>query len=266
MVKCIKCGAQIQDRADFCHNCGHKREKCSCGAFIDYKPNFCAECGKMTHYGLSFYQAKLDERKLKLDKRKQGLENSRLQLEEKKQQLEAEQKQVKKKKADMKKRKLEVEKFAQELGVETGLTSEEFKNNFVDKGDYIELNRPIGSMRIIAKEERGLRAENWKMVYESIKSTRVGDLKNLRMATIDELKVIYKIKDFLRDCCERKKFEPNKRCWSSTIEKRKNSYSDDSYYVQRLDFSSGKVDEFCLDGWHGFHFEDDCAAYFLLVR
>ena len=149
----------------------------------------------------------------------------------------------------MEKRKLEVEKFAQELGVETGLTSEEFKNNFVDKGHYIELNRPIGNMRIIVKKEcrQSFTPYDYKKSIEN--SWNSYNLKNLHMATIDEMKIIYKIKDFLKDCCKMEKFEPNQCCWSSTIR--------DYHYVQYLDFSSGKVDEFCLVG---------SSVYFLLVR
>jgi hypothetical protein len=186
MAVCIKCKERISEEDKFCSKCGHKRETCSCGAFIDYKPNFCAECGKMTHYAPQYYRTQLDAMKLELESRKQRLEDRKKGLAEKKQRLEEKQQEVAKEKQRLKekrtlweKREREVKKLAKELGFETGLTLEELKNNFIVGQQAIQLNYPIDTVYAIKKEEyswRALNAEN--------------------LVNIEDLKKIYKIKDF----------------------------------------------------------------------
>ena len=196
MAVCVKCKERISDGDKFCPKCGHKREKCSCGAFIDYKPHYCAECGRMTHYGLSFLQAQLEDKKLELNTRKERLENLKQQLQEGKEQLEE--------------RKLiyegKIAKIAKELVKETGLSLDELKNNFVDKEKYIELNHPIGNIHRISKTVR--------MVYSfsDIFNSRSFD-EGFRLPNIEELKIIYKIKAF----CKIETLKIDEWCCSSSV-------------------------------------------------
>lgn len=68
------------------------------------------------------------------------------------------------------------------------------KDNFIDKGDYIELVNPIGNIRMIEKS-CSPDYMNWNDAMQYAKNLRKGGFNDWRIPTIDELKIIYKIKD-----------------------------------------------------------------------
>ena len=81
------------------------------------------------------------------------------------------------------------------------------KLNFIDKGDYIELRRPIGNIRMIQK---GFAEDKtWYEAMDYAKELRLGDFDDWRVPTKEELEEIYKIKD----ACG---IEPGGSLWSSS--------------------------------------------------
>ena len=81
------------------------------------------------------------------------------------------------------------------------------KLNFKDKGDYIELRRPIGNIRMIQK---GFAEDKtWYEAMDYAKELRLGDFDDWRVPTKEELEEIYKIKD----ACG---IEPGGSLWSSS--------------------------------------------------
>ena len=198
MAVCIKCEERISDSDKFCPHCGHKRETCSCGAFIDHKPRYCAECGKMTHYGIEYYQEILNERKLGLKERKKGIKES----EEEKRNLEERKSLWEGRKTAEENRKKEVAKLAKKLGIETGLTFAELKNNFAVKKGYIELILPIECLTI-----KRIKFLSWPYCFYEAKN-----LGNWRLPTKEELEIIYKIRCF----CEIKELSAKGWVWSDS--------------------------------------------------
>ena len=101
------------------------------------------------------------------------------------------------------------------------------KLNFIDKGDYIELKKPIGNIRMIQKgfaEDR-----TWRKAMDYAKELRLGDFDDWRVPTKEELEEIYKIKD----ACG---IEPGGSWfWSSS------TYVNDTYYAWYVSFDYGDV-------------------------
>ena len=72
------------------------------------------------------------------------------------------------------------------------LSESELASNFIDRGDYIELVRPIGTIRMIQKG-MARNAMNWQEAMDYAKNLKLGGFNDWRLPTIEELKAIYKI-------------------------------------------------------------------------
>ena len=89
--------------------------------------------------------------------------------------------------------------------VKQGKTEEEIMldpDNYIDKGDYIELVHPVGNIRMIQKD--WIKQEGWLFSYSQFDWEEamnlageliIGGFRDWRIPTIEELKIIYKIKD-----------------------------------------------------------------------
>ena len=194
---CAVCKRAIPDDSLFCPFCGKPRERCSrpgCGGFIDAGMGYCSKCGKPTP---------AEEKRLAEEKRRQ--EEARIaeemrRIEEKRRQEEARMAAL---------RRLEEEK----LRLEEARKREEQRkreeremldpNNYIDKGDYIELKKPIGNIRMIQKDWVKQKVWlftkecfNWSAAIDVSQELTVGGFSDWRIPTKEELKIIYKIKDF----------------------------------------------------------------------
>jgi len=107
-------------------------------------------------------------------------------------------------------------------------------NNYVDKGDYIELIHPIGNIKMIQKNL--IFKDGWFFVYENFdwdtamklaKELNIGDFNDWRIPTIEELKTIYKIKDVCKIMQNR--YRDYSYCWSSTTLQNLSDYAWDVY-------------------------------------
>ena len=83
-------------------------------------------------------------------------------------------------------------------------------NNFIDRGDYIELKEPIGSIRMIQKDwivhkpnwlSPKYETFDWETALDLAERLDIGGFNDWRIPTIEEFKIIDKIKDV----CEIKK-------------------------------------------------------------
>ena len=72
------------------------------------------------------------------------------------------------------------------------LSESELASNFIDRGDYIELVRPISTIRMIQKG-MARNAMNWQEAMDYAKNLKLGGFNDWRLPTIEELKAIYKI-------------------------------------------------------------------------
>lgn len=68
------------------------------------------------------------------------------------------------------------------------------KENFIDRGDYIELKKPIGNIRMIEKGSSNYMMD-WNHAIEYAENLRKGGFYDWRIPTKEELQIIYKIKD-----------------------------------------------------------------------
>lgn len=73
-------------------------------------------------------------------------------------------------------------------------------DNYVDKGDYIELVHPVGNIKMIQKYNviSGMFSKvlfSWNEAIKFAKELRIGGFSDWRIPTKEELKMIYKIKD-----------------------------------------------------------------------
>ncbi|MBP5591083.1 DUF1566 domain-containing protein [bacterium] len=137
--------------------------------------------------------------------------------------------------------KYDFEDFAHTLGFKT---LEELKNNFIDKGDYIEFIEPINNIKMMEKASN--LTEHWfiweeAMAYTNFEST--GDFSDWRLPTIEELKLIYRLQNIcgfntIND-------EGDAWFWSS-------STSDKPEYAFILNFCDGCIADFHKD-YFGFH-------------
>ena len=67
-------------------------------------------------------------------------------------------------------------------------------SNFIDRGSYIEVNPPIGTIRMIQKGISEF-SMNWYDAMEYAKNLKLGGFTDWRLPTIGELKEIYKIRE-----------------------------------------------------------------------
>ncbi|MBR6244576.1 DUF1566 domain-containing protein [bacterium] len=72
------------------------------------------------------------------------------------------------------------------------ISEQELASNFIDRGDYIELVRPIGTIRMIQKG-MAQNAMNWHEAMDYAKNLNLGGFTDWHVPTIEELKAIYKI-------------------------------------------------------------------------
>lgn len=189
--KCAKCGASLLDDSLFCHNCGARREKCSCGAFLDAGMKFCSKCGKPTPA------------------------EAKRQAEERRRQEEE--------------RIAEQKRQAEEVAEEKWRM--EVKANCIDRGDYIELIRPVLGIRMIEKECSS-NFMTWDQAMQYAKNLRKGGFSDWRVPTKEELLEISKIKDI----CGINGYYPS--FWSSS------TLSDDTSVAWIVYFDSFVSDDY----------------------
>ena len=70
--------------------------------------------------------------------------------------------------------------------------SADTSSNFIDRGDYIELVKPIGTIRMIQKGSTEI-PMNWHDAMEYARNLKLGGFTDWRLPTIEELKELYKI-------------------------------------------------------------------------
>lgn len=110
----------------------------------------------------------------------------------------------------------------------------EFKyspNNFIDKGDHIELKVPINKIHMIEKICSPDRMD-WYEAKSYARNLKKGDYRDWRLPTKEELKEIYKVKNICGIV------QNNFRCWSSSAP------SDTASYAWFVDLSNGVVNSF----------------------
>jgi len=83
------------------------------------------------------------------------------------------------------------EKLALECGFDI---LEEFRTNFIDRGDYIELKKPICGISMIQKYPSENEME-WEESQKYAEQLRIGGFCGWRVPSIEELEILYKIKD-----------------------------------------------------------------------
>ena len=70
--------------------------------------------------------------------------------------------------------------------------SSDSSSNFIDRGDYIEVVPPIGTIRMIQKGTAET-PMNWYDAMDYAKNLKLGGFDDWHIPTIEELKEIYKI-------------------------------------------------------------------------
>lgn len=70
--------------------------------------------------------------------------------------------------------------------------SSDVSSNFTDRGDYIELVKPIGTIRMIQKGSATV-PMNWNDAMDYAKNLKLGGFTDWHLPTIEELKEIYTI-------------------------------------------------------------------------
>ena len=189
--KCVECGASLFKDSIFCHVCGAKRKICTCGAFLDAGMRCCAKCGKPTDEGL-VWKEENDKMEQKIEQLNEEFEKIK---EEEKKVAEEEKKIAEENEKIRKEHEEKVEECAKKLGIRTGMTEEELKYNFIDKGWYVELVHPIGRINMI--EKCWTQSLSFDSAQDYAKNLALGEFTDWRIPSIDELEIIYKIKDFL---------------------------------------------------------------------
>lgn len=71
-------------------------------------------------------------------------------------------------------------------------SNSEVSRNFIDRGDYIEVIPPIGTIKMIQKG-RAETPMNWHDAMEYAKNLKLGGFTDWHIPTIEELGEIYKI-------------------------------------------------------------------------
>ena len=71
-------------------------------------------------------------------------------------------------------------------------SNSKISRNFIDRGDYIEVIPPIGTIRMIQKGSAEI-PMNWHDAMEYAKNLKLGGFTDWHIPTIEELKTIYKI-------------------------------------------------------------------------
>ena len=113
--------------------------------------------------------------------------------------------------------------------VKSDRTSDSY-HNFIDRGDYIEVIPPIGTIRMIQKGSAEV-PMNWHDAMEYAKNLKLGGFTDWHIPTIEELKEIYKI----RKICGIEKSDEF-WFWSSSTS------SEDSNTASCIGFFKGKKD------------------------
>ena len=191
--KCAKCGAPLSDEALFCSNCGAKRKKC-CGEFLDAGFKFCPKCGKP-----------VDAEGSHEDKEAKPVDAEEIRENKWAKPVDAEESQE-----DKEVKPVEQKKTEEQMMMDP--------DNYIDKGDYIELVHPVGNIRMIQKDcirEKGWLFSysrfDWEEAMKLAKELGIGGFSDWRVPTKEELEIIYKIKDI----CGIKKNDD--WFWSSSI-------------------------------------------------
>lgn len=189
--KCVECGASLFQDSIFCHVCGTKREICTCGAFLDAGMRYCAKCGKPTDEGLVWKEEndKLNKKIAELNKKFKKIEEEERRIAEEENQIAEENEKIRKEHEE------KVEECAKKLGIRTGMTEDELKYNFIDKGWYVELVHPIGRINMI--EKCWTKSLSFNAAKDYVENLTLGGFTDWRIPSINELEIIYKIKDFL---------------------------------------------------------------------
>lgn len=84
------------------------------------------------------------------------------------------------------------ETLARKKGAAENKSSSEVSRNFIDRGDYIEVVPPLGTIRMIQKGSAET-PMNWHDAMEYAKNLKLGGFTDWHIPTIEELKAIYKI-------------------------------------------------------------------------
>ena len=71
-------------------------------------------------------------------------------------------------------------------------SSSEVSRNFIDRGDYIEVIPPLGTIRMIQKGSAEV-PMNWHDAMEYAKNLKLGGFTDWHIPTIEELYELYKI-------------------------------------------------------------------------
>lgn len=82
--------------------------------------------------------------------------------------------------------------MARKKGAAENKSSSEVSRNFIDRGDYIEVVPPLGTIRMIQKGSAET-PMNWHDAMEYAKNLKLGGFTDWHIPTIEELGEIYKI-------------------------------------------------------------------------
>lgn len=120
--------------------------------------------------------------------------------------------------------------MASKISADGSKSSSELSRNFIDRGDYIEVIPPIGTIRMIQKGSAEI-PMNWHDAMEYAKNLKLGGFTDWHIPTIEELKELYKIQKI----CGIEKSDEF-WFWSSSTS------SEDSNTASCIGFFKGKKD------------------------
>ena len=120
--------------------------------------------------------------------------------------------------------------MASKISADGSKSSSELSRNFIDRGDYIEVIPPIGTIRMIQKGSAEV-PMNWHDAMEYAKNLKLGGFTDWHIPTIEELKELYKIQKI----CGIEKSDEF-WFWSSSTS------SEDSNTASCIGFFKGKKD------------------------
>ena len=120
--------------------------------------------------------------------------------------------------------------MASKISADGSKSSSELSRNFIDRGDYIEVIPPIGTIRMIQKGSAEI-PMNWHDDMEYAKNLKLGGFTDWHIPTIEELKELYKIQKI----CGIEKSDEF-WFWSSSTS------SEDSNTASCIGFFKGKKD------------------------
>ena len=88
----------------------------------------------------------------------------------------------------MDKRNYEAEALARELNF---ATSEDLRDNFLERKDFIKLLKPIGNIKMIFRSSK--QPQTFEEAQICAQNCRIADFKNWQLPTLEELELIYKL-------------------------------------------------------------------------